>query len=378
MMVNETELAALARRLCAEKEEAIAFCDKVLSGPSVWWAQRLRTGGGMPTTAVVQQLLERMRTRIECAPEEAQRMTEMAVELAAAVDREQYPRMHVDIVEAQALRDHAYVLAFRGLHGEALPFAERSEAIFATIPMASYEAARLMLVKATIFRSTGRTDEAAELTRSAAETFLRFGDRIRYVNARITEGTVYYVAGAVERALDTWTSVENDPALDDAGSVRVAHNIGLCLADLGQHAAAVPYLYQSAMHFELLGLKTECTRSRGVLGRCLVAAGKPRDAMRILRQAVRELAEFGMVFDAGLICLELVEALIAADEPADVPAVCREAIAHFTRAGVPSRAMTALTYLREANNVHPATAPVMVRDTAVSLRRLYAGREARE
>lgn len=362
---------AAARQLREEQGAAAVLCAKILDGPPAWWAQRLRTAREARTIGMVQLLLERMRTRLECAPDEAELLTAMAVELSGTLDEARYPSLHVTLVRAQALRDHAYVLSFRGHYPEALERAARAEELFARIPAAACEAARFELVKAMIFRCLGRTDEAVALTQRAAATFLRFGDRARYVDARLTEGTVHYVAGAVERALEIWNALENDPALDDVGSVRLAHNIGLCLADLGQPAAAVPYLYRSAMQFELLGMETERTRSRAILGRSLVAAGKPREAVPILRQAVREFAAFGMVFDAGLIGLEQAEALLAADQPDEVTAVCREAIDHFTRAGVPSRAMTALAYLREASACTAAT-PQLVRDTRASLTRLQS------
>lgn len=367
------DIAALARRLEVERAEAATLCDEVLAGPRAWWAERLRTSVRGRTTATVQLLAERSALAVERSPEQAQLLTTIALQVADAIDPATYPSLHLELVRGQALRAHAVVLAFRGLCAEALPFVERAEAIFGCTPGAAYEGARVKLVKAAIFRDTGRIDEAVALTREAAATFLRFGDRCRYVDARMSEGGVLYVAGAIDRALEVWRLLEHDPALDATGRVRIAHNLGLCLSDLGDHEAAIPYLSRCIMHFDQLGMTTECTRSRAVLGRSLLAAGKPHDAIPILIRATEEFESLGMILDAGLVALEHVEALFTIDRTAEAAALCRQAIGYFTRAGVAGYASSALAYLREATLLQPA-APMLVREASVSLRKLACPR----
>ena len=52
-----TGVATFTERLRAEDEEAIALCDGILTGPSSWWAQRLRGTPGELTAGMVKQLL---------------------------------------------------------------------------------------------------------------------------------------------------------------------------------------------------------------------------------------------------------------------------------------------------------------------------------
>lgn len=208
---------------------------------------------------------------------------------------------------------------------------------------------------------------ASDSLGDAAATFLRFGDRRRYAEARLFEAATLYAAGAVDRALEIWTPLENAPALDDAGRLRVAYNIALCFADLGRHDEAIPYLSRCTMQFALRRMATESTRSRAALGKALLGAGQPAGALIVLRQAGGELDDLGLIFDAGLVALQEAEALLALDQPEGVPAVCRAAIALFTRAGVTAYAATALAYLREATAMTPA-APKLVRAAYVSLR----------
>ena len=367
-IVNVAAFAEQARR---EDERAATLCDEILSGPPQWWKQRLRKADGALTAGMVKQLLERMRALVSSQPANALQVTALAIEVANGLDVSAYPCDYVIKLRAQALRDHAYVLSFTGRYPEALEFAERSKRLFDQVPLPEYDLARLALVKAFILQSIDRIEEAAQLAHEAGDTFLRFGDRARYVNARLTEGSVMYCGRAYERAMEIWKSIENDPAVDDMYAVRIAHNIALCLSDLGRPAEAAEYLVRCVAQFEMLGMDTERTRSRAALGHTLLAAGKATEAIPALRQTWREFERLDMVADAGLVALELAEALLAIGQSEEVPTICRDVIAQFTRAGMASRAITALSFLREAVAIGHAS-PSIVRHVHAFLRQLPA------
>ena len=362
-------VAAFAERARLEDERAVILCEEILSGPTAWWKQRLRKSEAAMTGGMVKQLLERMRTMLDSSPANALQVTALAIEVANTLDVSEYPCDYVIKLRAQALRDHAYVLSFMGRYPEALDFVERSKRLFDQVPLPEYDLARLALVKAAILQYIDRVDEAAELARQAGDTFLRFGDRTRYINARITEGSVVYFGGAIERALEIWKSVEHDPALDDVSAVRVKHNIGLCLSKLQQPALAAEYLVDCVAQFEMLGMETTRTRSRGVLGHALLASGRAVEAVAVFRQTWREYEQLDMISEAGLAALELAEALLVIGQTDEVPAICREIIAQFTRAGMASRAITALSFLREAVAIGQAS-PSIVRHVHAFLREL--------
>lgn len=362
-------VAAFAERSRAEEEHAAALCDEILTGPSSWWRQRLWKTEGAGTAGMVKKLLDRMRTLLERTPANALQVTALAIEIANGLDVTAYPCDYAIKLRAQAHRDHAYVLSFMGRYPEALEFVERSKRMFDQVPLPEYDLARLALVKASILRCVERETEAADLARQAGDTFLRFGDRARYVNARITEGAVVYNTGAVEQALEIWQSVESDPALDDVGTVRVAHNIALCLSELQRHGAAVEYLQRCVIEFEMLEMETERTRSRWKLASALLAAGKSSEAIPALRQTWREFEQLEMIGEAGLAALELAEALLVCDRADEVPAICRDLVAQFTRFAMASRAITALSFLREAVAIGQAS-PSLVRHVHTFLREL--------
>jgi tetratricopeptide (TPR) repeat protein len=362
-------VAAFAERARIEEEQAIVLCDQILTGPASWWAQRLRSTEGTSTAGVVKQLLERWRTMVEHSPSNALQVTALAIHVANALDVAQYPCDYVVKLRAQSYRDHAFVLSFLGRHPEALDFVDRAKRLFEQVPMPEYDLARVAVVKSAILRLIDRSDEAVALVREAARTFLRFGDRSRYLNARITEGAVLYDRGSTEEALAVWSAIDGDAALEETSKVRVAHNIASCYAALGQPERAAEYVRDCVAQYELLGMDTERTRSRWLLGRALVSSGRAAEAIPILRASWREFEQLDMIADAGLVALEIAEALLVIGEVDEVPAICRDVIAQFTRAGMASRAITALSFLREAVAIGQANAS-LIRHVHAFLREL--------
>lgn len=366
------DVISFAERARTEAESAAAICDQVLTGPAAWWPQRLRQSEGAYTGGMVQQLLERAREILGKSPTNALQVNALAIEVANALDVANYPCDYVINLRAQACRDHAYVLSFMGRYPEALELAERSKRLFEQVPLPEYDLARLALVKASILRAIDRIDEAVALIREAGETFLRFGDESRYLVARQIEASTLYRRGEVKQALEIWRAVEAaNLATDELTSVRLAHNIALCYSDLGQPEETVKYIQRCIIEFEMLGIDTERTRSRWVLGKALAACGRYEDAVPIFRQTWREFEQLGVTVDAGLAALTLAETLLVLGQSDEVPAICREVIGQFTRAGMASRAMTALSFLREAVAMGQAS-PSLVQHVSSFLRQLPA------
>jgi len=364
-------IVSFAAQSRAEEEAAPAVCDAILTGPSSWWAQRFRSVDGAHTAGVVRELLERWRSMVESNPANALQVTALALEIANALDLTAYPCDYVIKLRAQACRDHAFVLSFLGRNPEALEFAGRSARLFEQVPLPEYDLARVDAVKAAILRLMDRADEAVALIRRAADTFLRFGDAARHVNARITEGAILYQRREIREAQAVWSALEHDEALGSVESVRLAHNIALCCTELGEPEKAIEYEQRCIAEFGMLGMETERTRSRWVLGRALAACNRSDDAIAMLRDARSEFEQLDMVGDAGLVALEIAEMLLVRGESAEVPAICRDLVAQFTRAGMASRAITALSFLREAVAIGQGT-PSLVRHVHDFLRELPA------
>ena len=120
-------------------------------------------------------------------------------------------------------------------------------------------------------------------------------------------------------------------------------------------------------------METEATRGRWNLGHTLLAAGRSQDAIPVLRQAWHEFEKLDLIADAALAALQLAEALLLTGNTSEVAAICRDLIARFTAAGMTSRAITALSFLREAVAIGQAP-PSLVRHVHDFMRELPAER----
>ncbi len=365
------DVVEFADRARSEDFRAAEICKDVLSGPAAWWPQRLSKHEGFRSAGVVRQLLERMREFLATSPAKALQVTSMAIEIANALPVTEYPCDYVVKVRAQAYRDHAYVLSFMGRYPEALEIADRAKRLFDQVPLPEYDLARLAQVRASILCCIDRADEALVLARDAAETFLRFGDLPRLANARVIEGAILFERGSYGEALNVWKSVEDAASLDTTTRIGMIHNVALCYCELGQLDKAAEGFARCVEEHELTGGLTERTRSRRSLGQTLVRAGRYTDAIPVLRRSCREIEELDLIDDSGLAALELAEALLQAGQSPEVPAICRNIVAQFTRAGMTSRAITALSFLREAVAIGQAN-PSLVRHVHDFLRELPA------
>lgn len=367
------DVVKFAEQSKTEDTLAARDADEILSGPSAWWATRLRKTRDAWTAGLVREFIDRTRTLLESSPANALQVSSLAIEVANDLDVIAYPCDYVVKLRAQALREHANVLSFMGRFPEALEAAEESKRLFEQVPLPEYDLARLALTRALVYRNIDRVDEAVALTREAAATFARFGDRKRYLNACVTEAAVLWERRDIHGAMQIWQSVADDPDLESTTRVRVTHNIGICYRDLDMPDKAVELFRRTVDEYAMLNMETERTRSRSCLGQTLVRAGRIGDAVPVLRQAWREFEQMEMIADAGLVALELAEALLMIGEATEVPAICRDIVARFSRAGMTSRAITALSFLREAVALGQAK-PSLVRHVHDFLRELPAER----
>jgi tetratricopeptide (TPR) repeat protein len=367
------DVVAFAARAKQEEERARILCDEILTGPSSWWPQRLRKAVTAYTAGMVKELLERTRQILETSPAAALQVTAIAIDVAHALDVTEYPCDYVVKLRAQAFRDHAYVLSFMGRYPDALEFADRSKRLFEQVPLPEYDLARLALVRASILRCIDRAPEAIQLARDAAETFRRFGDVTRCASARMWEASCILETARAEDALAVFQSLEGDPGIDGITKVRLINCIALCHRQLARYDIAAEYLHRTSEEFALLGMETEATRSRGSLGQTLLAAGRAAEAIPVLRRAWREFEKFDLIADSGLVALQLAEAMLITGNATEVASICRDLIARFTAAGMTSRAITALSFLREAVAIGQAT-PSLVRHVYDFMRELPAER----
>jgi tetratricopeptide (TPR) repeat protein len=366
-------LSELAQQLRVEKEAATAPVAEALSGPSAWWRARALRTSGIVTYGCVELLLDRSRTLLDQSPADATEAAAVAVDVAERLPGESYPPDLAMSARAEAWREYAYSLFYIGHLTEASKALDVAEQACRQLPAPELGLARIALIRASLYRANDRTAEAIALTEQAAATFDRLGDRTRYVKARVTEANMRYGRGDIAAALAIWLSVEDAPGLAEDGTLgMVLHNIGYAYRDLGNRPMARTYLDRASAQYEARGMAVERVRTRWAEGGMLVMGGEVVEGVRILREAWRAFEQVGMELEAALVGLEIAEALLATGESEEVPSICRAILDRFVSEGMTSRAITALSFLREAVAAEKAS-PDLVRTIHSFLRALPDG-----
>lgn len=347
-----------AARVRAEMDAAVKVINEVTTGPSSWWRKRLSQIEGTRTYGFVRGLLERAAKLSDRSPSEALEATAIAVEIAEELRVDAYPFDLVISVRAEAWREHAYSLLFVGRFPEAQGAVDRAEQLFGQLPVPGVELARAWVTRSFIYRMTDRVAEALALTRKAAGVFWRFGLNDRYVKTRMAEAAMLHQQGALADALEVWKSLEDQPILrEDASFGMLLQNIGTTYSQLGELERAHDYLDRALEEYGRLGIEHEKIRTRWSLASALVTAGRLAEALPILRQTWREFDAAELRASGALVGLEIAEVLLVMGQPEEVPAICRTILDEFTRSGMTSRAINALSFLREAvalGNVTPS------------------------
>jgi tetratricopeptide (TPR) repeat protein len=353
------EVTALSQRLANEEQEAAELLDSLANTPMTWWRTAVMKSPVGRGAGTVRLLLGRMRTELSKSPPRALEITSLAVEIANEISLIKYPSDFVISLRADAWRDHAFVLQFLGRFSEAAAAIDEAERLLCETALPEYGLARIKLVRANILKSTDRRPEAIALADDAAKIFLDFGDRAKYAAARITQAAILHGYGAIREALEIWESIKNEESLDELNRILVVYNLGLAYREIGNTAKAVEHITLTIAEYEVLGMSSEATRARWALATTLVSAGKFTAAVPLFDRAWKEFESFEMEGDAALVALELAETLLVIGETGRVPQICRTLLDRFTRAGMTSRAITALSYLREVVAIGKAQPPVI-------------------
>jgi tetratricopeptide (TPR) repeat protein len=350
-------IIALMRQLAEERTDVAPLLDQTLTGSRATWMSKLVLLGNIHTHGMVDALLDRAVRVYRHNPADGLELTSIAVEIADQISVDAYAFDFVIALRARACREHAFSLYFSGRIPEALPFVERAEKLFRQTPRPEFDLARVAVVRALIYRDTGRMDDALPLTHDAAETFLFYGDKIRCINTKMTEGTMLFRQRRFAEALPIYSELENEPAVTQMSTYgMLLQHLGSCYREAGEFDHARRYYERAIVEHEKHNAISDILHVQWSLGLTLLAEQKQREALPVLRQAWRGLTDLQIPADGALAGLKLAETLLMLDEPAEVPAICRTILDEFTRAGMMTPAVSALSFLREAVAMDKGTA----------------------
>lgn len=363
---------ALVQQLREEATGLDAILDTTFTGAPANWKARLALLGNVHTYTMADRLVKRCEATFATNPAAAVVMASLAAEIADTLRIDAYPFDMVISVRARAYLESAFTLYYRGHMPEALRALDECDRLFRQLPVSEFQRARGSLVRAFIYRSMDRIPEAISLTGEAATVFAFYGDDERVTKARLAEAAMLIQQHRAAEALPICKSLEQRSALQatpDYGMV--LHNLGNCYRDLQQFEKADEYLSLAIAEYEKHNATAEKTRSEWSRANTLVASGRISEALPLLRSTWDAFLRIGLDTDAALTALRLVEVLLATEQTSEVPAICRKLLDHFTRNNMLSRAVTALSFLREAVALEKAT-PALVRTVADFIRALPA------
>jgi tetratricopeptide (TPR) repeat protein len=354
-------LAEVIERIQHERTGLDLILANTLTGPANGWKAKIAALGDVYTIGMVEELLARADKLINVTPPDALELTALAVDIAHDVAVGAYAFDFAIATRARACREHAYSLFYAGRFPEALTFVDRAQRLFAQMPRPEFDLARTAVMRALIYRSTDRLPEAIKLTREAADTFDFYGDRGRSVDAKMTGASMLFQQRRYQEAQAIWLPLENEPAARTQRSYGLLlQHLGSCYREMNELERAREFYARAIAEHENNNAPTEKTRVQWSLALTVVASGEQREALPLLRSVWQRFTALGMDAEAALVGLELAEVLLMLDEPDEVPAICRAILDQFTRTGMMSRAVSALSFLREAVAMGKAT-PSLVR-----------------
>jgi tetratricopeptide (TPR) repeat protein len=368
----------LLGRLREERAGLDDLMEQSLKGHTAFWRSRLEQLGDVHTLAVVEGLIRRTEMTYGASPGEAFEMSLLAVEIAEEIRIDSYAFDAVILVRGQAWREHAFLLYYVGRLPEALAAVERADDLLRQLRYAHNELGRAQLVRAAILKETERPNGALAIAVAAADTFRRHGDRRLWAKARIFVIAILIEEKRLGEALAAWREVEDDGEVKQGSDYRfMLQEIGACYRMLRDYEQASHYLRLAIAEHRKHNAHVEVARTEWSLAVTLVESGRAGEAIPTLRGIWREFADRGVEIDAALVALELAEALLLTNQPDEVPHICRTLLDRFTRNSMTSRAITALSYLREAVAMQRASVALVrdvhdfIRDAAKNPTRTY-------
>lgn len=328
-------------------EDAVAeyFVKQLLAGSRDTWAPKLVEHPEWRTAGTVRKLIAATDRYNYSSPLDAVELTRIATEMAGSL-----PASVVrDSLVADAWREHAYAQTYTGSFSEALSSLDNAER--AAKHATDFDRARLILMRALIYRLVDRPAEAANLARSAAAIFQRFGNVARFVSARMTEAIVLYDISQYREALSVLESlVEYEPLIEPTTLSMVIHNRALCHRELGDLDSAESDFVKAVELCERIGADAMRNKAHWHLARVLMRREAYEKALTLFERLRNSFAEFGMANEVAYVAVDMAEALLVLNRTTEVAALCRSAMDFFASQNIEASpaALTALAYLHEA------------------------------
>jgi tetratricopeptide (TPR) repeat protein len=344
-----TAFAEISQRLREDRDTAPERVNRLLDMDPSGWRPLLQHEPSYCTVGVVEGILASVEKTAHLTWR-CFELTTLATEIVPLLD-ESWPVVIRAQVSSEAWREHAWALLNLGRYPAAEDAARRARAQIADHPSLAIDGALAQYVEATAVLRQRRHDDALPLARTAAETFLDFGDKKRYVKARVLEGYALYEAQRLQESTDLWVSLLTDAkAMHDSVTLAYLYNnLGNAQRNLGKNERARRYFGRALALFEVLGqaYAQEIPRVRLGLARISLQDGQFATALAQMEEARRLFARLQMGSGVAAAELDIVEVLIVMRRVHDAERVCRELPSVFREFGMTRNELEAAAFLNE-------------------------------
>jgi tetratricopeptide (TPR) repeat protein len=342
-------MAAQTERIGREAVAAEADLQPLLYAGSRAVHDGLEHDARFHTAGAVRILCRAANGLCEREPADALRIADAAIIISEQLDSADYGRPFVFSLIGTAWKERANALRYLGSYPTALEALDRAARAYRHLPLPDFELAIVSFVRATIFQKSEQLDRAIALAEESARVFASFGDRQRYVFARMVTASAFFHQQRYAQALEVFTDLiaRTDPA-DSILAARLALNAGMCELRVGRLLAAGEHFTFALAVFEHAGVTTEAIRARWSLAELALVGGRFEDGVVALRGVLAECERAGMMIDAALVLLDLADTLLGTGRAAEVAPACTQLVQRFQDAGMVNSALLALSFVREA------------------------------
>ena len=343
----------LAELLAHEDAEAQRMLDPLLGSPATFRRANVATTASMQTAGVVRRLCAESRALRERQPMHALVVADAAIAIADQLTSARYSRSLLDELRGNAWFERANVLRYLGRYPEAIDALDIAARAYVRSPVAAFSGATVDYLRSVIFVELAHFDDARRLARKSARIFRQFGERERFIHAKIVEASILFHEERLPDARELFASLL--PEAKEIGKpetmARLFANVANCDVRLGDFDSAAGYFARALSLYEAVGNETGKIRTRWNIGSMRIAAGDVEEGLVRLRHARDEFDRIGARTDAALVTLEIVEALLSTGthEALKEASQLSSGLADgFAAIGMTGNALTALSFLRQA------------------------------
>jgi tetratricopeptide (TPR) repeat protein len=306
-------------------------------------------------------LIDESHRQLYSDPADASDLAASAVTLIEALDPALYGEPLIDDLRARAWACRGETLrVLSDLRGADEAF-QRAEALAGQGTGDTLEEARVLELKAALYRDQRRSREAHQILDEVISIYRQYRDFHLLGRAFVQKGRVFGRAGDHDEGI-TWLRKGLgllDPVRERYFDLSARHSLMLCLHESGRHREARFLLKASRPEFLAHGSRVLVLRLRWLEGKIYDALGFPEKAEQSLLEARTGFASLGIGFSAATVSLDLAGLYASQGRAAEVRELAEEVLPIFQSRDLHHEVMAALIAFQQAARMEKTSAKIL-------------------